>query len=234
VLEQKVGLRRPTVITGGLLALAALAWLITDVRMDGMAMDSGDELGTLGWFAVTWVVMMAAMMLPALAPAAIRQRHNTAGFVAGYLVPWAAAGVVAYALIEALGQPSRYVADALILAAAAYQLTGPKGACLNRCRGTIPLAERGALASGVEYGVFCVGCCWALMAALFALGIMSVGWMVVVAALITAERLLPWRTSAIRGVAVVLAVLAVGVTLAPADSNPGMDDHMNSMEAPAR
>src|SRR4051812_22840288 len=183
--EHELGIRRPAVVVGALLAAATLAWLITGARMDGMdmGMGAGDELGTLGWFAVTWVVMMAAMMLPALAPAAIRQRHNTAGFVAGYLVPWAAAGIVGYAVIEALGQPSRYVAGGLILAAAVYQLTAPKGACLSRCRGTVPLAGRGALASGAEYGLFCVGCCWALMAALLALGIMNVGWMVLVAVL---------------------------------------------------
>ena len=74
---------------------------------------------------------------------------------------------------------------------------------------------------GVEHGAWCVGCCWALMAALFALGVMSVGWMAFVAALIAVEKLLPWKAVANRGVAIVLAVLAVGVAFAP-DSVPGL------------
>ena len=67
----------------------------------------------------------------------------------------------------------------------------------------------------------CVGCCWALMAALFALGVMSIGWMVFIAALIAAEKLLPWKTFANRGIAVLLAVLALTVAFAPEDV-PGL------------
>jgi predicted metal-binding membrane protein len=74
---------------------------------------------------------------------------------------------------------------------------------------------------GVEYGAICVACCWALMAALFALGVMSIAWMVLVAALIVAERLLPWKAVAVRGVAIVLALLALGVAFAPEDV-PGL------------
>ena len=74
---------------------------------------------------------------------------------------------------------------------------------------------------GVEHGGWCVGCCWALMGALFALGIMSVGWMVFVAALIAIEKLLPWKVAANRTIAAILAGLAVAVALAPANV-PGL------------
>ena len=70
---------------------------------------------------------------------------------------------------------------------------------------------------GVEHGAVCIGCCWALMAALLALGAMSLTWMAVVAALISAERLLPWGDDPRRAVAVVLVALAVGVALAPGE-----------------
>ena len=72
---------------------------------------------------------------------------------------------------------------------------------------------------GIEHGACCVGCCWALMAALFALGVMSLGWMALIAALIALEKLLPWKTVA-NAVAVVLVVLGLGVAFA-AETCPG-------------
>src|SRR3954453_13932387 len=103
-----------------LLAAAAAAWLVTALRMEDM--DMGMELGGLGWFAVTWVAMMAAMMLPALGPAVVRQRGSSALFVASYLIPWAAFGALGYAVIQRCGIPRSEVAAGVILAAAAYQL----------------------------------------------------------------------------------------------------------------
>jgi hypothetical protein len=74
---------------------------------------------------------------------------------------------------------------------------------------------------GMEHGGWCVGCCWALMAALFAVGVMSIGWMVFVAGLIAVEKLLPWRVLANRGIAVLLVVLGLGVAFASQDV-PGL------------
>ena len=74
---------------------------------------------------------------------------------------------------------------------------------------------------GIEHGAWCVGCCWALMAALFALGVMSLGWMALIAALIATEKLLPWKAVANRGIAVLLAVLGLAVAFAPEDV-PGL------------
>jgi hypothetical protein len=79
----------------------------------------------------------------------------------------------------------------------------------------------GALRMGIEHGGWCVGCCWMLMAALFALGVMSLGWMAFIAALIAIEKLVPWRVAANRGIAVLLAVLGLGVAFAP-ESVPGL------------
>ena len=241
-----------------LLALAGAGWALTEQRMGGMHAGPGGELGGFGWFTVTWLVMMAAMMLPAVTPmvVAYSRREAPAGatpfFVAGYLVAWLAAGLLAYVLVEgvrsldlgflAWDTAGRYVAGGVILAAAIYQLTTPKDACLRRCRDPRAFLEGhwrpgrvGALRMGMEHGGFCVGCCWALMAALFALGVMSVGWMAFIAALIVAERLLPWKVAAGRGIAILLAVLALGVALAP-EEVPGLTEPgaqpMDRMEMP--
>jgi predicted metal-binding membrane protein len=192
-------------------ALAAVAWVATARRMSGMDMAPALELGTLGWFAVTWVVMMAAMMLPSLVPAA-RAADRPAAFTAGYLAAWTAGGLAAYAVIEAVGvtdlRPG--VAAAIIAAAAVYQLTAAKGGCLDRCRRH---PAGGGLRGGLRHGAACIGCCTGLMAALFALGVMSLTWMAVVAALIAAERLAPRRTPAVYAVAAALAALAIGVAV---------------------
>jgi predicted metal-binding membrane protein len=235
-----------------LLVLASGAWALTDDRMSGMDAGPGTELGGLGWFIVVWVTMMAAMMLPSIAPMVLaharfqqagrgRRRAPAIGvnavFVAGYLLSWAAAGLVGYAIfdgVRSLGlgflgweDAGRYLAGGVILVAALYQLTAAKDACLRHCRSPVMLLERwrpgrlGALRMGVEHGTACIGCCWALMAALFALGVMSIAWMAFVAALIAAERLLPWKAPAVRTVAVVLAVLGLAVAFAP-ERVPGL------------
>jgi predicted metal-binding membrane protein len=225
-----------------LLAAAVGGWAISAERMSGMDAGPGSELGTLGWFAITWLVMMAAMMLPAVTPvvAAYSRRAASAGgnvaFATGYLAAWVAAGLAGYAAIEgarAIGpeflgwdEAGRYVAAGTILGAGLYQLTAPKTAFLRRCRDVGGFLQEqwrpglpGALRMGTRYGGLCIGCCWALMAALFALGVMSLAWMAVVAVLIVAERLLPWDVRV--RVAVVLLALGAGVALAPEDV-PGL------------
>src|SRR4051794_36795869 len=124
-------------LVAGLLALAAACWVLTGHRMAGMDAGPGTALGGLGWFLVSWAVMMAAMMLPATAPMAVARvrpyarGRETLTFAAGYLLAWSAAGLVAYALIEAVrslhlgflswDEAGRYVAGGAILAAAAFQ-----------------------------------------------------------------------------------------------------------------
>jgi predicted metal-binding membrane protein len=156
----------------------------------------------------------------------------TMTFVGGYLLTWAAAGLAAFALLAAarsLGveglaweRGGHWVAAAVMGLAAAYELTPVKEACLRRCRtplGFLISAWRdgrgGALRMGAEHGGWCVGCCWALMATLFALGLMSLARMLVVAVLIAIEKLLPWRAAAIGAVTAALLGLAVAVAVAP-------------------
>ena len=247
-----------------LLVLACAGWALTGDRMSGMDAGPGTDLGGLGWFTGVWLTMMAAMMLPAVAPMVLAHARFqearreggrasalgvNAAFVAGYLGAWTAAGVLGYAIFDGLRSldlgflgwedAGRYVAGAVIVAAALYQLTAAKDACLRHCRTPSMLLERwrpgrlGALRMGVEHGGVCIACCWPLMAALFALGVMSVAWMAFVAALIAAERLLPWKRPAVRAVAVVLAVLGLAVAFAPEKvpglTIPGSPDAMPAM-----
>jgi predicted metal-binding membrane protein len=166
------------------------------------------------------------------------ERGGTAAFVGGYLAVWTAFGIVAYALFElvrsldvdtlAWSRNGPYAAAAVIAIAAVYQLTPLKDVCLARCRSPLGFVvgswgdgRVGAIRMGIKHGAWCVGCCWALMATLFALGLMSIVWMAVIAALIALERLLPWKSVANRGIAVLLVALALCVALAP-ERVPGL------------
>src|SRR6185503_19839102 len=121
-----------------------------------------------------------------------------------------------------------YVAGGVIVLAAVYQLTPLKDICLRHCRSPFMFLVQhwrpgsiGAFRMGVAHGAYCVGCCWALMAALIALGVMSVGWKVFIAALIAIEKLLPWKAVANRSIAILLLVLGLGVAFTPEDV-PGL------------
>ncbi len=240
-------------LIGGLLGLSAVGWLVTDERMAGMDMGPGTDPGTLGFWITVWVVMMAAMMFPSIAPMVVMHHRiqvakrakgqapphgATLLFIAGYLIVWSVAGLAGYAVLWAghelspgflaWGEAGPYVAGAVIFAGAIYQLTPLKDVCLSKCRGPFEFlltawrpGRIGALRMGVEHGGWCVGCCWALMACLIALGVMSVGWMAFVAALIALEKLLPWKTVANRSIAILLAVLGLAVAFAPQDV-PGL------------
>ena len=246
-----------------LLLLAAVAWAVTGDRMAGMDAGPGTDPGTLGFWVTAWVVMMAAMMFPSIAPLVVMHARieegkrrdgktveagSTALFVCGYLLTWTAAGVVGYAVIEvgralsldflSWDAAGPYVAGGVIAAAAVYQLTPLKEVCLRHCRNPMMFllshwrpGRLGALRMGVEHGGWCVGCCWGLMVVLFALGVMSIGWMVFVAALIAIEKLLPWRPLANRGIAVLLVALGAAVAFAP-DDVPGLT-LPDSAEAPS-
>ncbi len=236
----------------GLLLLAALAWAVTGDRMAGMDAGPATDPGTLGFWLTAWIVMMAAMMFPSIAPMVIMHARIEEGkrrqgretefgtttlFVLGYLLTWAAAGLIAYGIIEAgralsldflaWDRAGPYVAGGVIVVAAIYQLTPMKDVCLRHCRSPMTFllmrwksGRAGAVWMGLEHGGWCVGCCWALMAALIALGVMSLGWMLFIAALIAIEKLLPWKAVANRSIAVLLVVLGLGVAFAP-DSVPG-------------
>jgi predicted metal-binding membrane protein len=117
----------------------------------------------------------------------------------------------------------RWIATGVLVGAALYEITPVKQACLTRCRSPLAFVltswrsgRAGALRMGVRHGAWCLGCCWALMAALFALGVMSLAWMALIAALIAIEKLLPWRRAGVTAATTVLLALAAGVAFAPA------------------
>jgi predicted metal-binding membrane protein len=244
---QRPEVRFRLAVLASLLALAALAWMLTHERMLGMDAGPGTDPGTLGFYVVSWVAMMSAMMFPSIAPMVlafgfIQGRRRDRGvidhavstwvFVVGYVLAWTVFGLAAYGLyagVRSVSIPALswhrggpYLAGGVILAAAIYQLTPLKDACLGRCRSPLDFVltqwrdgTSGALRMGVVHGAWCVGCCWGLMAALFALGVMSLTWMIAIAALIAAEKLLSWEKLARRLVAATLAALALGVAFAP-------------------
>jgi predicted metal-binding membrane protein len=245
------------VLVAVLFALAGAGWWWTVHRMRGMDEGPWTGLGTLSWFLGVWVVMMAAMMFPSVAPTVAlysrmtRQRSPFLPllFAGGYLVTWAGAGLVAFALAGILGRVSgdvlawdragRWIAGATLVVAAVYELTPLKDVCLGTCRSPLGFllgswrdGRRGALRMGARNGAWCVGCCWALMASLFALGIMSVVWMAFVAGMIAVEKTLPWRRVATYGTAALLFVLGLLLLFAP-DAVPALTvpgtDQMDTM-----
>jgi predicted metal-binding membrane protein len=223
-----------------LFALAAIGWWWTTDRMRGMDDGPWTGLGALGWFLGVWVVMMAAMMFPSVAPTIALYSRMTRKrapvspllFAMGYLVVWAGAGVVAFLIgsaatrvsgdVFAWDRAGRWVAGATLLVAALYELTPLKDVCLGKCRSPLGFllgswrdGPSGALRMGAKHGAWCVGCCWALMASLFALGVMSVAWMAFVAGLIAVEKTVPWRRTATYGTAALLLTLGVLLLTAP-------------------
>jgi predicted metal-binding membrane protein len=228
-----------------LFALAGIGWWWTIEQMAGMDAGPWTGLGTFAWFLGVWVVMMAAMMFPSVAPTVALYARMSGGsrvrpmmFTTGYLATWTGAGVVAFVVGVVLSHAAagelawdragRPLAGATLVVAAVYELTPLKNVCLGKCRS--PLGTllgswrdgwRGALGMGLGNGAWCVGCCWALMLSLFALGVMSVTWMAVIAGLIAVEKVLAWRRTATYGTALVLLTLGVLVLVAP-DALPAL------------
>ena len=242
-------------IVGVLLVLAAIGWWWTSDEMRGMDNGPWTALGTFGWFLAVWVVMMAAMMFPSVAPTVAlyarmsRSRTLPVAFTSGYLATWAVAGVLAFLVALTATRAARgalswdnagqRLAGVTLLMAAGYELTPLKDVCLGKCRsplgallGSWRAGWPGAFRMGLGNGAWCVGCCWALMASLFALGVMSVTWMGVVAALIATEKTIPWRRAATYGTTIVLLALGTTMLLAPG-ALPGLtvpgQDPMPSM-----
>ena len=224
-----------------LLGAAGAAWVITFERMRGMDAGPGTDLGGLGWYLGIWVTMTAAMMLPSVVPhvAWLARRAPALLFALGYLAVWTAYGLAVYTVYRlvtsfdtgwlAWDEAGPYAAGLVIVAAGLYELTPFKRRSLRRCR-TFP-EDAGALRSGFEHGLDCVGCSGGLMLVLFALGVMSLFWMAVVAAAIFAEKVLPRGIRLSRVLAPALVVLGIWVAMAPA-SVPGLTepDQMAPME----
>jgi predicted metal-binding membrane protein len=239
VRSPSAAMRTQPAIVAALLATAGLAWWSTADRMTGMDAGPGTALGSVGWFTGVWVTMMAAMMLPSLTPAAAafaasvrRELGRVLLFAGGYLLVWSVVGIAAYGLFE-LGKSlfggslawhggGRWLAAAVLFSAALYQLSPLKRASLTRCREPLrflntstPGTRHGALLAGLHNGAWCLGCSWALMAALFALGVMSLAWMGLIAVLIALEKIGPSGRATRVGIAGALVVLAAAILVVP-------------------
>ncbi|MFF4508062.1 DUF2182 domain-containing protein [Streptomyces sp. NPDC001401] len=259
----------PTGTSGGLLPVRdlAIAWLLVVLiavpawaLTIGQAQDMGVEPGTMGLalplFLLLWVTMMAAMMLPSMAPVAItwvrgigRQSSGwtrtvrTVEFVGGYLLVWTAFGLLAYAALALTGglvddhpTAGRWIGSVAFLLAGLYQLGPLKHVCLRHCRDPMSHLVHYAgfrqpardLRVGVHHGTYCVGCCAGLMVVLIPLGVMNVAAMAGLAVVIFVEKLWSRGPLLARAVGVAFLVLAV---LAPFQDwiLPGLQGSMPSM-----
>ncbi len=227
---------RTAALWAALLGAAAIAWALTIQTSLGMSTDPGTMGRGLGGFVGMWTLMMAAMMLPSVAPVAsvyLRTiRSSTAGvvgglrggsFLAGYLGIWACFGIVAFVVAWAGGRLASeapgvapWVGSVVLAAAGIYQLTPLKDRCLAHCRSPLGfLLHFGSysgklrdLRVGAYHGGYCVGCCWGLMVVLIAVGLANVAWMAGLAAVIFLEK--TWRYGKALSVAfgIALVVLA--------------------------
>ncbi len=196
------------------LIIAASAWAVTIWQATDMPMGMTVPIPV---FIITWIVMMAAMMLPSVAPVALMWarsiKSSSSGrvrlvrnfsFVAGYLVVWGVFGLIAYAgsmgiaaLSEKYPDYSKWFMAGLFLIAGVYQLTPLKDVCLKHCRS--PMSQLLAYAAlkgpardlrvGIHHGMYCVGCCWGLMLVLLALGLMNLAAAGALAIVIFVEKI---------------------------------------------
>lgn len=210
--------RRPEKAFAALFVVMLVTWIATARTMGGMDAGPGTPLGPFWAFVASWTLMMAAMMLPAelrFASAYLRFARDEspsavtgrlAAFVGGYLLVWSAYGVLAWladSLLRELAPPAfaweahgPRVAGAVVLAAGLFQFSRWKQACLTHCVSPFGFFMRhwysgtpGAVRLGVTHGLYCIGCCWALMAMLFAVGVMSLYWMSMLALAMFVEKI---------------------------------------------
>ena len=241
--------RRATFATAAvLLALAAVAWLSTVGQsrdMDGMVQGISQVGAAMPFdmsaavFMGMWVTMMVAMMFPTIAPIVLMHRMvvrrdggsivSTGVFVAGYLVVWAAIGLVPLAALVGF----RHVSDdamwvtrlggGVLLVAGLYQFSRWKQVCLRACRSPLSFLMThdfgrglyGTLRAGISHGAYCFGCCWALMAVLFVVGLMNLGWMAAIAVVFLAEKNWRYGVGLTKVVGTAVAIFGIAVLIHP-------------------
>jgi predicted metal-binding membrane protein len=247
--RRSVETRVTVAVVAVLVALAAVAWAITARQAYDMgSMVSG--LANVGQrmpndmaapvFMGMWLAMMAAMMLPTVAPMVLAHHMvinargegwmPTAVFVAGYLAVWTAIGVVpmlAFLGFRGLMAPApgwlTPVGGIVLVGAGIYQFTPWKGACLKACRTPLSFimthdfgrGSLGAVRSGAAHGAYCVGCCWALMAVLVVVGLMNLVWMAGLALLFLLEKNWRYGVAASRVAGTAVALLGIAVLVQP-------------------
>ena len=235
---------RVTVLTSAVLLLVAAAAWVPVVRSslgDDMMMTRPMPATVADGFAfvVGWAVMMTAMMLPSALPmislyGAVRRGGAGAAspgvsvvvFTAVYLFLWAVSGIpvyLAHTLLMALpGAAGAYGIAAILLGAGAFQLSPLKQVCLRVCRSPLGFllghwraGRRGSLALGWSHAVYCLGCCWALMLVLVGAGAMGLRWVLLITAVVAAEKLLPGGEWVARGAGGALLLLGATVAVRP-------------------
>lgn len=208
--------KQKTFIITSLLVISALAWWLSLQQVKTTSIPILNKPLTEGLaFVVVWTVMMAAMMLPSVIPmvllfAVVTQSRKefgyrptpSASFVSGYLGAWALIGV-ALAILKVFGQPvmggwDQAVVGGALVVAGIYQISRWKSLCLGHCRSPMHFLMHtwhdgvsGAVRMGAHHGLYCVGCCWSLMLAQSALGMMNLAWMGVIAFFIFIEKIMP-------------------------------------------
>jgi len=217
------------------------------VFMDLMPMGRWGLLEFALGFAM-WALMMVGMMIPSAAPMIVlysrvaRRAHaqdrplaSTTAFAAGYLLTWSAFSLAAAALqcvlvdmtlvTETMTSASRLLAGIVLIAAGLYQWTPLKDTCLAHCRSPFLFLSQhwrpgrsGALRMGIEHGAYCVGCCWALMGVLFAVGIMNLLWIAAIAAFVLIEKAAPFGIWSRRVAGALLVAWGAGILVGPGAS----------------
>ena len=217
----------------------AAAWLVVVRQAQGMQSSPGTMGLGVAAFLGLWVVMMAAMMLPSVAPLALvlagdgsARVSRVGGLIAGYLAAWALFGLAALAvsdlasrLVARSDRAAVLVGALLLVGSGVYQFTPLKDLCLSACRSPLRIlmhvgAYRGLtrhVRAGVYHGIYCVGCCWAMMVALIALGVMDLRWMVAFGIAATLEKV--WRHGARLSLAIGVGLIVLGLC---APSHPGL------------
>jgi len=216
----------PIVTAAGLGLLTLAAWI---------ALIAGTPMTDPPTFLAAWIVMMVAMMLPSSAPMFLLYRMSvsdgprgelrTLAFGVGYLLVWALVGaivLIAQRVLDAVLDPGLrpFGVAAVLAAAGAYQFTPLKATCLRACQTPADFLVRhwhggalGPLRLGIDHGLYCLGCCWALMAVLVAAGGMGLAWVALIALIVLVEKLAPratWFSGAV-GVAFVVGALVVAL-----------------------
>ena len=211
-----------------------------DMGMTMLTMPSWGWIELL-LLCVMWVIMMIAMMLPSASPMILMylktlQRSSTqhsvpvliSMFVLGYLVIWtgfsALISVVQWALHKAallspmMVSTSNVLGGLILIVAGLYQWTPYKHACLRRCRSPLGFIMtqwregiNGAFVMGLRHGLFCLGCCWALMALLFVTGVMNLLWIAALSVLVLIEKIIPTGEKLARWVGVL--ILGYGILM---------------------
>lgn len=217
---------------------------MTGMDMSESSGDSESPLTMFVFLFPMWAVMMVGMMVPSAAStillfAALERKRQASGtygrtafFVSGYLLAWIMFSIVAAALQITLSRAelistgmamtNSLIGGGLFIVAGIYQLSPFKDRCLTHCRSPLQWIAHhhrpgngGALQMGALHGLYCVGCCWVLMLLLFVGGVMNLLWVAAIAALVLAEKLLPFGvlTARVAGAILIVAGLAIGARL---------------------